>query len=65
MLFLSFLWGVSTHRLLHWCDCRSTAYCVLLCACRSYMKPFIDDNTRKVLMVVIPLQVSQPGSASL
>jgi hypothetical protein len=29
------------------------------------MKPFIDDNTRKVLMVVIPLQVSQPGSASL
>uniref|UniRef100_A0A383W4F4 Intimal thickness related receptor IRP domain-containing protein n=1 Tax=Tetradesmus obliquus TaxID=3088 RepID=A0A383W4F4_TETOB len=23
----------------------------------SYMKPFIDDNTRKVLMVVIPLQV--------
>jgi hypothetical protein len=26
------------------------------------MKPFIDDNTRKVLMVVIPLQVRHPGS---
>eukprot|EP00882_Tetradesmus_deserticola_P014377 GHRQ01015288.1.p1 GENE.GHRQ01015288.1~~GHRQ01015288.1.p1 ORF type:complete len:183 (+),score=72.21 GHRQ01015288.1:345-893(+) len=32
--------------------------CMLLCLrCRSYMKPFIDENTRKVLMVVIPLQV--------
>lgn len=24
----------------------------------SYMKPFIDDRTRQVLMIVIPLQVS-------
>jgi hypothetical protein len=23
----------------------------------SYMKPFIDDRTRQVLMIVIPLQV--------
>jgi hypothetical protein len=27
------------------------------------MKPFIDDNTRKVLMVVIPLQVRGAGAA--
>jgi hypothetical protein len=29
------------------------------------MKPFIDDNTRKVLMVVIPLQVRYKCSADL
>ncbi len=23
----------------------------------SYMKPFIDDNTKRILMVVVPLQV--------
>lgn len=27
----------------------------------SYMKPFVDDNTRKVLMIVLPLQVSICG----
>ena len=29
------------------------------------MRPFIDDNTRKVLMTVIPLQVRQDGAAVL
>jgi hypothetical protein len=28
------------------------------------MKPFIDDNTRKVLMVVIPLQVRRLGAGA-
>lgn len=64
MLLLPFLWGVGTHRRLPLCDCRPAA-CITSCACRSYMKPFIDDNTRKVLMVVIPLQVRHPGLAGL
>jgi hypothetical protein len=29
----------------------------------SYMRPFIDDNTKKILMVVVPLQVGQGGGA--
>jgi len=29
----------------------------------SYMRPFIDDRTRKVLMVVVPLQVRGRGGA--
>ena len=43
------------------CCCRGLLFfgvVVLIGTGWSYMKPFIDDRTRQVLMIVIPLQVS-------